>query len=222
MPITTLLLDAGGTLVFPNFRRIARELEVDGVKVDPAELARAEAAVRFGIDRAEIIAGTDDAHRFRRYLDAVVGIAARTAIPEATLMRLQAYHDEQNLWEEVPPDVLPALEALRGRFRLGVVSNANGTVRAKLDRLGLGSFFEVVVDSREEGVEKPDARLFHIALARMNVRAAETAYVGDLYHVDVVGAVAAGLRPFLLDPLDFHRARPVTRIRALIDLMTAL
>lgn len=222
MPITTLLLDAGGTLVFPNFQRIAGELRVDGVEVDPVELARAEAAVRFGIDRAEIIAATDDADRFRRYLDAIVGIAGRTTMPKETLSRLQAYHDEQNLWEEVPPDVLPALEALRARFRLGVVSNANGTVRAKLNRLGLGPFFEIVVDSQEEGVEKPDARLFHIALDRMNVSAAETAYVGDLYHVDVVGAVAAGLLPFLLDPLDFHRARSVTRIRSLIDLMTAL
>ena len=62
-----------------------------------------------------------------------------------------------------------ALEPLRGRFRLGVVSNANGTVRAKLARVNLARFFETIVDSHEEGIEKPDPRLFQIALARMGV-----------------------------------------------------
>jgi FMN phosphatase YigB (HAD superfamily) len=102
------------------------------------------------------------------------------------------------------------------------VSNANGTVRAKLGRVGLAGFFEIIVDSHDEGIEKPDPRIFHLALRRMGVKAAEAAYVGDLYHVDVVGAEAAGLRPFLLDPFGLHGERPVARLRALDELSAYL
>ena len=221
MPVTTILFDAGGTLVFPSFARIAAELAAAGHPVDPDDLARADVRVRFELDRPEIIAATNDGSRFDRYLNGLAHGAGLATVPADVLARLRAYHDVQNLWEDVPSDVPVALERLRGRFRLGVVSNANGTVRAKLARVGLAPFFQTIVDSAEEGVEKPDPRIFAIALARMGVAAAETAYVGDLFHVDVVGAAAAGLTPYLLDPFDLHAARTVARIRALDELAAA-
>jgi putative hydrolase of the HAD superfamily len=139
-------------------------------------------------------------------------------MPDRVFERLDAYHRVHNLWEDVPPDVPAALERLRGRVRMGVVSNANGTVRAKLARVGLAGYFELVVDSHEEGIEKPDPRIFALTLARMGVPAAEAAYVGDLYHVDVVGAAAAGLDAYLLDPFDLYRGSPVPRVRSLAEL----
>jgi putative hydrolase of the HAD superfamily len=224
--LTTILFDAGGTLVFPNFQRIVDELGPDGVGLDLARLAQADADVRRGLDDPAIIAATNDGQRFSRYLHLLAQAVGLPDIPPPVMQRLQAYHDEQNLWEQVPPDVVPALELLRKRFRMGVVSNANGTVRQKLRRIGLADFFETIVDSHEEGIEKPDPRLFEVALSRMNVRAEDTAYVGDLYFVDVIGARAAGLRPFLLDPYGLyaglhsgtHPQPAVAHIRGLADL----
>jgi putative hydrolase of the HAD superfamily len=218
VPITTILFDAGGTLVFPGFDRIARELAAHGVLADPTALARADARVRFELDRPDVIAATNDGGRFRLYLDALAGASGLRRMPEPVFARLDAYHRVHNLWEDVPPDVPAALERLRGRVRMGVVSNANGTVRAKLARVGLAGYFELVVDSHEEGIEKPDPRIFALALARMGVSAAEAAYVGDLYHVDVVGAAAAGLSAYLLDPFDLYRGSPVPRVRSLAEL----
>jgi putative hydrolase of the HAD superfamily len=222
MPITTVLFDAGGTLVFPNFERVAQELGREGVQADPAVLARAEARVRFGLDRPEIVAATSDVDRWRRYLDNVAAAAGLERMPPVVLERLKAYHDTHNLWEDVPVDVVPALEGLAPHVRMGIVSNANGTVRAKFERLGLARFFEVIVDSHEEGIEKPDPRIFATALRHMDVGTADTVYVGDMYHVDVVGARAAGLRPFLLDPHGFQAHRDVERIRTLTELGTRL
>ena len=65
-------------------------------------------------------------------------------------------------------------------------------------------------------------RLFHVALERMGARADETAYVGDLYHVDVAGARAAGLHPVLLDPHGLHADKPCTRVTALAELARVL
>jgi putative hydrolase of the HAD superfamily len=221
MRMKTILFDAGGTLVFPNFAHVAAELAAEGTAVDAAALQRADARVRFDLDRAEVVAVTSDGSRFRRYFDGLARSVGLAAMPDAVFARLDRFHREHNLWEDVPPDVPETLARLRRRYRLGVVSNANGTVRAKLERVGLAAFFETIVDSHEEGIEKPDPRLFAVALGRMGVAAADTAYVGDLYHVDVVGAAAAGLRPFLLDPFDLYAHLPVTRVRALADLDAA-
>jgi putative hydrolase of the HAD superfamily len=216
-PISSILFDAGGTIVFPNFRRIAAEL-AEGAAVDPGipeKLARADALIRFELDRPEVVGATNDHGRFRRYMAALAREAGYASLSDGAFARLDEYHRTHNLWEDVPAEVPRALNRLRDRFRMGVVSNANGTVRAKLERVGLAGFFEIIVDSHEEGVEKPDPRIFHIALNRMGIAAGETAYVGDLYHVDIVGAAAAGLKPYLLDPHDLHAARAVTRIRSI-------
>ena len=82
--------------------------------------------------------------------------------------------------------------------------------------------FEFVIDSGEVGVEKPDPRIFQIALDRMGVTAADALYVGDLYEVDVVGARAAGLDVVLLDPYGVHADRDVRRSRSLEELADVL
>jgi putative hydrolase of the HAD superfamily len=120
----------------------------------------------------------------------------------------------------VPDDVVPTLSALRALgLKLVVVSNANGRLRHLFDRLGLTSYFDVLFDSFEEGVEKPDPRLFHIALERSGSAASATMHVGDLYHIDVVGARAAGLAAVLLDAAALYEGYDCPRIRRISELV---
>ena len=106
------------------------------------------------------------------------------------------------------------MEALRGRgLRIVVVSNANGTLRAHLDRLGMTSRFDVVLDSADEGVEKPHPRFFEIALEKSGASRDTTIHVGDLYYVDVMGARSAGLRGVLLDEADLRPDADCPRVR---------
>jgi HAD superfamily hydrolase (TIGR01509 family) len=143
-------------------------------------------------------------------------------VAQSVIRDLQAIHRTNNIWEVVPPEVPRVLAELRGRYRLGVVSNANGTVREKLRRVGLAEYFEVILDSHEEGVEKPDPRIFQLALERLGARAEEAVHVGDYYHIDVVGARAAGVRAVLLDPGGAHRDKGVLRIESLEALGRAI
>jgi putative hydrolase of the HAD superfamily len=62
----------------------------------------------------------------------------------------------------------------------------------------------VICDSHVEGVEKPDRRFFEILVSRAGGRPETTLHVGDLYHVDVLGARGAGLQSMLLDPHDLY------------------
>ena len=153
------------------------------------------------LDEVSVIGTTDDRVRGWLYFDLVLQHAGVTLSDDsdAALNDLREYHRGENLWEHVEPDIVPALADLRGRgLRLVVVSNANGTLRRLFGRLGLAKWFDHMLDSHEWGVEKPDPKLFHLALAEAGAEASRTVHVGDLYQVDVVGARRAQLADAVL------------------------
>jgi putative hydrolase of the HAD superfamily len=165
-----------------------------------------------------------DARRWDRFMARVLEQAGAPLDAVAKAVRvLRQEHDRTNLWSHVPPDVPAALSDLRSLgFRLGVVSNANGLVRAALKRAGLARFLDLVVDSHEEGVEKPDPEIFRRALVRMGLAAGDALFVGDVFHIDVQGARAAGLRPVLLDRAGLSSDRDVERVGDLAELTVRL
>jgi putative hydrolase of the HAD superfamily len=225
MAIETLFLDAGGVLVFPNWVRVSAALAAQGVTVAPGALAAAEPFVKRRIDEAQVVAATDDRRRGWMYFDLILehlGMAS-SAATDAALRELYEYHQRNNLWEYVPPDVEPALEALHELgLKLVAVSNANGRLDVLFDRVGLSKHFDCLLDSFVEGVEKPDPRLFRIALERSGARADSTVHVGDMYHVDVAGARAAGLGAVLLDTADLYAGADCPRVRSLGQLAVML
>lgn len=221
--LDTLFLDAGGVLVHPSWSRVSAALADAGIDVSAEQLAAAEPHAMRVLDEATLVGATDDRKRGWMYFNLIlerVGVELSAATDRA-LDVLRAYHGEQNLWEHVEPDVVPALESLRARgLRLVVVSNANGRLRHLFDRLDLARWFDVLLDSHEWGVEKPDPRLFHLALAESGAEAARTAHVGDLYHVDVAGARQAGLaHAVLYDVANLYPDADCPRISRLSDLL---
>jgi len=225
VPIETVFLDAGGVLVFPNWTRVSDALARRDIAVTPDALARAEFRAKRRLDLGETISATDDSQRGWLYFNLTLEEAGipRTAATDDALAELRTYHGQENLWESVPENVVPTLVQLRAlRLKLVVVSNANGRLRHLFDRLGLTGLVDVLFDSFEEGVEKPDPRLFQIALARAGAQRESTVHVGDLYHVDVVGARAAGLHAVLLDIAGLYDGCDCPRIRTFSELPASL
>jgi HAD superfamily hydrolase (TIGR01509 family) len=220
--IETLFLDAGGVLVHPNWQRVADTLSRHGVAASAEALMRAEPHAKRTIDQGTQIRRTTDEQRAWVYMDLVFAGAgvAKSPQTDAAVAEIAAYHAEHNLWEHVPSDVVPALEALRRLVpRLVVVSNANGVLHRMFDRVGLSRYFDVICDSCVERVEKPDPRYFQIALERSGSRADTTTHVGDLYHVDVVGARRAGLGAILVDSAGLYPDADCPRVRTLAELV---
>jgi HAD superfamily hydrolase (TIGR01662 family) len=218
--LTTLFLDAGGVLVTPNWQRVSAALGARGVALAPGALLAADPLARRDIDLG-LKQAANDQQRGWGYFNLVLehcGVGRSPQTDEA-LEDLHRYHSEHNLWETVPDGVPDALDRLRAMgLRLVVVSNANGKLKMLFERLDLARRFDVMLDSAEEGVEKPDPRLFEIALERSGARREDTLHVGDLYHVDVEGARAAGLEAILLDPDDLYVGFNCRRIRSLGEL----
>lgn len=227
MPIHTVFLDAGGILVHPNWSRVSETLERHGVLVTAKALAAAEPRAKQRLDCGETIEATNDEQRGWTYFDLVLTEAGvpLTASTAAALLELNAYHRQFNLWETVPDDVVPALTALRARgLRLVVVSNANGTLLRLFTRLGLAASFDVVFDSHVVGIEKPDPRFFQHALEKSGALPETTVHVGDLFHVDVVGARSAGIAAILLDAGGLYADYDCLRVRTIgevVDLIAS-
>jgi HAD superfamily hydrolase (TIGR01549 family) len=223
--IETVLLDAGGVLVFPNWQRISEIFARHGISVSADDLQAADPHARFAIDDARGVAGTSDADRGSRYFRLMfqrAGIAEHAPI-DGAVQELWTYHSEHNLWEYIPEDVVPALERLSDLgVRMAVASNANGTLHRMFDRVGLSRHFDAVCDSCVEGVEKPDPRFFRIVLERAGGRPETSIHVGDLYHVDVVGARNTGIRPILFDPAGLYGDYDVERVRSLDELVNVV
>ena len=114
-------------------------------------------------------------------------------------------------------DVLPCLDRLReAGMRMAVISNWDGSLHRTVAMFGLTDYFELVVASLEEGVEKPDPRLFQITLERLGVEASVALHVGDNPIDDWQGAKSAGMRGIIID-----RDNPITsdaRISSLTQL----
>lgn len=87
-------------------------------------------------------------------------------------------------------DALPALAWLSARFPLVAVTNGNADLRLT----GGGEFFRDTLSARAFGFAKPEPEIFHAAAATLGVPVGELLHVGDDYHLDVVGALNAGLQ----------------------------
>jgi putative hydrolase of the HAD superfamily len=223
--VKVLLLDVGGVLVRPNFDRLAGALAAHGVAADAVAMAAAEPRAKKTLDRAPSPGFSTDAERGWHYFNLVLSEARvpRSAAADAALAEVKAWHDRHCLWEDVLPGVRRSLERLLGAgLRLAAVSNSNGTLRRLFDRLEFTAFFEVILDSQVEGIEKPDPRLFHLALEKLGAGAGDALHAGDFYHVDVVGARAAGIRPVLVDEARLYPDADCPRVASLAELAAHL
>jgi putative hydrolase of the HAD superfamily len=224
-PISTILFDAGNTLGHLDRALIAERTSRHWRPTDAREVEIAEYAAKAAVDRwfRDRAAGTDATRQLGYFetLLATLGVPGETA--GRIIDDLNDENARENIWRVVLPDTAAVLHELRERgFVLGVVSNADGRVAATLESLGLARYFEVIVDSHVVGVEKPNARIFELALDACGAAAVESVFVGDIYEIDVSGARQAGIAPILIDPLLRYGEVDCPRIGGLSELLDLL
>jgi len=118
-------------------------------------------------------------------------------------------------------DVLPALRALRGKYTLGILSNGNSYP----ERCGLEGMFRFVVFSQDYGVEKPNPRLFQIAVEKAGCAKQQFLHVGDSLQDDVMGAINVGIKRVWLNRkrvknnLDFKIDHEISSLLELLEIL---
>lgn len=100
------------------------------------------------------------------------------------------------------PKAIETLKELANMgFRLHIITNGFQEVQfVKLENCGLRAFFDVVVCSEFVGKNKPDLAIFKYAMNQANAKAEKSVMIGDDYHVDIAGALRAGMRGIWFDP----------------------
>ncbi|ANU09154.1 HAD-superfamily hydrolase [Planococcus antarcticus DSM 14505] len=94
------------------------------------------------------------------------------------------------------PDLTVMLENLSQQsFRLGMITNGRGQFQLdSILALEIKDYFEEILISEWEGMAKPDAAIFHKALASLGVSASEAIYIGDHPKNDIQAAKLIGMK----------------------------
>jgi len=128
---------------------------------------------------------------------------------------------QQHKWEfKAYDDTLPTLKELKNRgLILGLVSNVAQDMESTYAELGLQPYLDFKVTSFEVGYDKPRPEIFMAALKKAQVKPEESIYVGDQYHLDIVGARGVGMKALLIDRNNyFPDITDCPRIRSLTEI----
>ncbi len=213
--IKAILFDVGQTFLYPDFPFLKNLLAEYGVATDIETLNKGAATAREKIFRHR------EVERWQEFFTFWMQFAGapEQKIPDI-LPRIFARHKREHLWnwlDPTAPEVFAGLKKLG--YPLGLISNSDGSIAGSMKKLGLSHFFDCIIDSHVVGVEKPDPRIFQIALAQIGLPAAQCVYIGDNYDRDVIGARQAGLTPILLDPFGVVSETDVLKLKQLSELV---
>jgi putative hydrolase of the HAD superfamily len=230
--VDLLCLDAGNTVIFLDHARLAALVHGAGHDVVADVLVRCEGEAKALAESGGLL---DVAWTYRDRPGAgawgkMVGtMCHRAGLAEdkvpALLDAAWRVHEVKNLWCKVPEGMGPALDAIRDLgVKVAIISNSEGMLDRLFADLGVLGHFDLVVDSGKVGFEKPDPRIFRIALDRFGVPPERALHLGDIFATDILGARAAGIRHALIDPYAHYTGRhpEVPRVPGVVAVARAI
>src|SRR5262245_30578518 len=177
---------------------------------DPADWDKI--ASKFGLPRGKAWTAFHDAPEYLRSRVGIIsaqdlraavvrGIGLRIG-PEAAERLFAEIEEQDRTFPLVDPEMDALLDRLRGRVRLGLLSNAAKGDHARFVERGIAQRFDDVVCSGDVGFAKPDAKVYRLAADRLEVDPSKCAFVDDMER-NVEGARAVGMAAHL-----HHWSRP--------------
>ena len=216
MSIEALFFDVGNTLLFPNRKKMLRSLHERQVFPSEDLLQRIERESKQQFDAlVESHSAIDHGFWWMFYsrLLREIGIT-----DETTCADLVARTQTSSNWCDIRPGTREALERLAKRYRLAVISNADGKIAEILAHCGIADCFETITDSGIVGKEKPHPAIFEAALQSLGVQAQQSLYTGDVYCVDYLGSTSVGMQCVLFDVPGAYTHKGLPRVESLADL----
>ena len=93
------------------------------------------------------------------------------------------------------PGVLDVLNALRHRYKLAAISDAQSAwCLPEMRAVGIDGYFDPIIVSGDFGYRKPDSRLFTAALAALRVAPENVLFVGNDMFRDIYAAKQCGIK----------------------------
>ncbi len=230
MAYRAILLDLFGTLIAYGDQEAGMRASRDGLYAAlvqagatiPVEQFNADWDTRLFAPLAphEDVCSTTFVSKIRR-LCGWYGLPLAEATVERAAMACLASWDSSIY---LPEDTWPALKQLEHKYSLALVSNFDHPpfARKLLNSTGLADLLDPIIISGEVKVDKPDPRIFRLALDTLGYSAQETLFVGDSLDADIAGSRAVGCCPVLIDRERRHMDYAGERVENLLELVALL
>lgn len=133
--------------------------------------------------------------------------------PHIIAAGIVAYHNTKLAHLTPFPETIPTLLELRDLgYRLGIITDGKAIKQwEKLIRLGIQHFFDTVVISEYAGNEKPNEKIFRLALKNIKCKAEEAMMVGDRLDKDISGANKIGMVTVKISKGKYRDQKPRTK-----------
>ena len=186
--IRAITFDCYGTLVDWEtgiLKALRPILSAHGVQIGDAELLALYGEI-------EVEAEAGEFHPYREVLRNVVrGFGQRLGFT-ATVAQQNSLPDSLANWRPFP-DTVAALQQLRSRFQLGIISNVDDDLFASTAPQ-LQTKFDFVVTAGQSRAYKPSPKIFQLASQKIGVPASQWLHAGQSVYHDVIPAQALGLK----------------------------
>ena len=135
--------------------------------------------------------------------------AAHHALEARAGRALPPLHEEWRRSQRAIEPNLQLVRDLRGSHKLGILSNADVSLRARLEgEIGIHALFDDIVCSAEVGMAKPEPGIYTLAAERLGLPPGQCVFVDDL-DTNVEAARGVGMQAvlFRVDKGDDLRAQ---------------
>lgn len=105
------------------------------------------------------------------------------------------YRCTAGAFEHKSPDIIPMLKALKEKgIKTGIITNCYFEERDAILKSDLYPYFDTICMSCEEGIKKPDRKIYELCIERLGVKPEECLFVGDGGSNELEAAMAAGMK----------------------------
>ena len=137
------------------------------------------------------------------------------------------YYDHMGEYTVLQPKTIDVLKALKGKYKLGIVTNGISKCQHdKIEHVGISEYFDEIIVSgdTENNIRKPNKEIFELMCNKLNVKAEECVFVGDVFSTDILGALRAGMIPIWIvsdvdRPASYYKGIRIQNISELVGVL---
>jgi len=193
-----IFFDFGDTLASTNppyLIRIALAFRDCGYDVSNEDFERAYLKTDYEMHKIYLDKGTISPSEYREwFFPKLCGHLSLEGDSKVIRERIRIALEGIEFTRSALPGAIELVQLLKDRgLILAIISNNDGKTPEKCEEVGIKRYFDIIADSTNLGVVKPDSRIFRFVLDKLNISPREAVHIGDLYGSDVLGGLNAGL-----------------------------
>lgn len=196
--VKAVFFDLGDTLAStdpPFLHRIAQAMRKSGLDISNKEFEHVYAQADYQLYLKHKQRGSMTPRDYREWF---LPLLYETLLPgqnaDGFRQNVRSAMSQIDFGRVALPGAVELLEYLKANgYKLAVISNNDGYTERKCDEVSIREYFDIILDSTNLNMIKPDPRIFDHALKELGLSSSQAVHVGDMFGADIMGGMDAGL-----------------------------